>query len=53
MTHARPSYTCETTWPADQAVIMGPIPAVSASIVSLSVIGIAAELRYFVWIHLD
>ena len=53
MTHARPSYTCETTWPADQAVITGSIPAVSAKGVALSFLGIAAELRYFVWIHSD
>lgn len=53
MTHARPSYTCETTWPADQAVITGSIPAVSAKGVALSFLGIAAELRYFLWIHSD
>ena len=53
MTHARPSYTCETIWPTDQSVLTGPIPPLSASIAAISVLAVAAELRYYVWIHPD
>jgi len=53
MRHAPPMYTCATTWPADQAVLTGPIPPLTANIASFSILGVQAELRYYVWIHSD
>lgn len=53
MRHTPTSYACSTTWPADQMEISEPLPPLVAQFPALSLLGIAAELRYYVWIHSD